>query len=98
MFVYPRRRLSTPPPLLYTLYNVIYAFLRMDSLAIVSFSMSRHRPKIRTSTPVYPRLPPPPARARVRAFHTCRCCCSRARSVRAVTVRSRFITHAIRTH
>jgi hypothetical protein len=101
MFVYPRMCLSTP--LLYTLYNVIYAFLCMDSLAIVSFSMSRRRLEIRTSTPslstpVYPRLPPPPARARVRAFRTCRCCRSRARSVRAVTVRSRFVAHAIRAH
>jgi hypothetical protein len=50
----------------------------------------------RPSTPVY--LAYPPARARVRAVRTCRCCRSRARSVRAVTVDSRFVVHAIRAH
>jgi hypothetical protein len=49
------------------------------------------------------RLPPvylvyTPARARVRAVRTCRCCRLRARSVRAVTVHSRFVAHAIRAH
>jgi hypothetical protein len=40
----------------------------------------------------------PPARASVRAVRTCRCCRSRARSVRAVTVHSRFVAHVIRPH
>jgi hypothetical protein len=40
----------------------------------------------------------PPARARVRAIRTCRCCLSRARSVRVVIVRSGYVAHAIRTH
>jgi hypothetical protein len=39
-----------------------------------------------------------PARVRVRDVRTCRCCRSRARSVRAVTVHSCFVTHAIRAH
>jgi hypothetical protein len=48
------------------------------------------------SLPVY--LIYPPARARVRTVRTCRCCRSRARSVRAVTVHSRFVAQAIRAH
>ena len=39
-----------------------------------------------------------PPRARVRAVRMCRCCLSRARSVRVVTVHSRYVAHAIRTH
>jgi hypothetical protein len=70
MFVYPRMCLSTPPPPLHPIQCHLRPFLCMDSLAIVSFSMSRHRPEVRTSTPssstpVYPRLPPP---LHVRAF------------------------------
>jgi hypothetical protein len=49
------------------------------------------------------RLPPstsstPSAHARVHVVRTCRCCLSRARSVRVVTVHSRYVVHAIRTH
>ena len=48
--------------------------------------------------PIYdtrlPRLPP--ARARVRAVRTCRCCRSRARSVCVATVHSCYVAHAIR--
>jgi hypothetical protein len=46
-----------------------------------------------SSIPVYP-----PTRARVRAIRTCRCCLSRARTVRVVIVRSRYVAHAIHTH
>jgi hypothetical protein len=84
MFVYPRMCLSTPPPL-HPIQCHLRPFLSMDSLAIVSFSMSRRRPKVRTSTPssstpVYPRLPPP---LHVRAFAPF------ARVVVAVRVRGR---------
>jgi hypothetical protein len=46
------------------------------------------------------RLPPStsPARACIRVVRTCRCCRSRARSVPAVTVHSRYVAHAIRAH
>jgi hypothetical protein len=52
-------------------------------------STRRRRP----STPVYP-----PARALVHAVRTCRCCLSRARSVRVIAIRSRYVAHAIRAH
>jgi hypothetical protein len=49
--------------------------------------------RLHSSNPI--NLVYPPARARVRA---CLCCRSRARSVRAVTVHSCFVAHAIRAH
>ena len=72
------------------------AVVRVVSCTRSASSGSRRRsstPRRLPSIPVYP-----PARARVRAVRTCRCCLSRARSVRVVIVRSGYVAHAIRTH
>jgi hypothetical protein len=47
--VYPRTRLSTPPPL-HPIQCHIHRLLRMHSLTTASFSVSHRHPKVRLST------------------------------------------------